>query len=237
MVKVVSAIAVTCVTVNTINFRAVLRASTQTLVPLPLNIMEVCLVDPRLLQFPLRGDRRRIARWRREISACLPTWGCPRRRQRPMLAYPCQVRKVAPSGAGATANLACLKWLQRHAASPVKYGISAAGPYPAMASSKYGNMRLEQGHYAANIPVAIAGRRGTFTTFVDDSDSLALLRKGAFGAMEVGLLAQLLAPGESGRQCTAPRESCGALCFACGPTRAPNRANRDGVLCSMRGFV
>ena len=55
--------------------------------------------------------------------------------------------------------------------------------YPSAARFKFGDGRIGEVQYAANISVGIAGRKGTFTAFVMDAEIPALLRKGALEAL------------------------------------------------------
>ena len=57
--------------------------------------------------------------------------------------------------AGATANLACFKWLQYRGNSQAKCGVPAAEANLAVASFKFGSGRLEQVQFAARAPAAI----------------------------------------------------------------------------------
>ena len=101
---------------------------------------------------------------------------------------------------GATANLACFKLLQRHNSLQAKSGAPAAEMHPGAASFNFGNVRLEQVRYAADVPVAIAGRRGMFTALPVDADIPASSRKRGIGdnGRKARSLTQLLAPCETG---------------------------------------
>ena len=55
--------------------------------------------------------------------------------------------------------------------------------YPSAARFKFGDGRIGEVQYAANITVGIAGRKGAFTAFVMDAEIPALLRKGALEAL------------------------------------------------------
>merc|ERR1712052_65500 len=55
--------------------------------------------------------------------------------------------------------------------------------YPSAARFKFGDGRIGEVQYAANISVGIAGCKGTFTAFVMDAEVPALLRKGALEAL------------------------------------------------------
>ena len=65
----------------------------------------------------------------------------------------------------ATANLARFKWLQRGNNLMAKYVMPAAEVHPASASFKFRHGRLGQNQFAADVPAAIAGRRGLRTTW------------------------------------------------------------------------
>ena len=49
--------------------------------------------------------------------------------------------------------------------------------------AQFGDGRIGEVRYAADIVVGIAGRRGAFTAFVMDAEIPALLRKGALDAL------------------------------------------------------
>ena len=62
-------------------------------------------------------------------------------------------------------------------------GIEKAYPYPAEARFKFGDGRIGEARYAADITVGIAGYKGSFTAFVLDAEIPALLCKGALEAL------------------------------------------------------
>ena len=95
-------------------------------------------------------------------------------------------------GTLATASLVCRRLPQRRNSLLLKYSVPAAGLYPTAASSTVGNGRQGQVHCAADIPVAVAGRRGTFPS---DADIPALLRKGALATVAGN---SVFAPYETG---------------------------------------
>ena len=86
--------------------------------------------------------------------------------------------------AGATAHLACVKWLRRHNTLAAKCGAPAADLFPVAASYKFGNDPSGQVESPEGVPVAIPGRRGKLTTFAVDADISAPPCTGASGAME-----------------------------------------------------
>ena len=55
--------------------------------------------------------------------------------------------------------------------------------YPSAARFQFGDGRIGEVQYAANVTVGIAGRKGTFTAFAMDAEIPALLRKGALEAL------------------------------------------------------
>ena len=85
---------------------------------------------------------------------------------------------AAPETEAAT-NSACFKWLHRHIASRVRFGIPIAGPYPARAKCMFGDGRMGVIRFAADDPVGIASRLGTLTTFLVGADIRTLFCKGA----------------------------------------------------------
>ena len=54
-------------------------------------------------------------------------------------------------------------------------GFPKVNPHPAFAPLKFGDWRVGEVKYAADIKVGVAARRGAFTTFVLDADIPALL--------------------------------------------------------------
>ena len=90
---------------------------------------------------------------------------------------------VAVLETGATATLACFKWLGRRNAALDKWVIPPAQPHPALAGFKFGKGRLGEVRFAAEISVGIAGGRGKFAAFLLAADIPLLLRQGALGAL------------------------------------------------------
>ena len=88
---------------------------------------------------------------------------------------------------GATANLVCRQWLANHNRFLERQGIEKAHLYPADARFKFGDGRIGEVRYAADITVGIAGRKGSFTAFVLDAEIPALLCKGALEALSAQL--------------------------------------------------
>ena len=86
-------------------------------------------------------------------------------------------------GAGATENLACVKWPNGHAAILERFGAPIATPYPARAGFKFRDVRVAEVRFAAGFPVEIAGGRGKFTTRLLDAGTSALPRKGALESL------------------------------------------------------
>ena len=76
-------------------------------------------------------------------------------------------------------TLVCSESLRNRESLLANYGFSAAVPYSATVSSKFGNGHLGQATSAADVPVATANRRGAFTTSLADAEILALARQGA----------------------------------------------------------
>ena len=84
---------------------------------------------------------------------------------------------------GATANLVCRAWVANRNLFLGELGMEKVRLYPSAARFKFGDGRIGEVQYAANITVGIAGRKGTFTAFVMDAEIPALLRKGALEAL------------------------------------------------------
>ena len=85
--------------------------------------------------------------------------------------------------AGATANLVRRAWLANHNQVLERLGMEKVHLYPSAARFKFGDGRIGEVQYAANISVGIAGCKGAFTAFVMDAEVPALLRKGALEAL------------------------------------------------------
>ena len=81
--------------------------------------------------------------------------------------------------AGATANLVCFRRLRHHNSMMGQVGLPRVSTYPAPARFKFGDGRMGNVKFAADITVGIAGYKGTFTAFALVSDIPALLRNGA----------------------------------------------------------
>ena len=84
---------------------------------------------------------------------------------------------------GATANLVRRAWLANHNQFLERMGMEKAHLYPSAARFKFGDGRIGEVQYAANITIGIAGCKGTFTAFVMDAGIPALLRRGALEAL------------------------------------------------------
>ena len=72
--------------------------------------------------------------------------------------------------ADATATLACSEWLGRRSSVLKKFGVPPAQAHPARGRFKFGDVRLGEGRYAADIPVGAAGGRGKVTASLIDAD-------------------------------------------------------------------
>ena len=81
-----------------------------------------------------------------------------------------------------TANLVCVPWLGKHNSYLQRMGFPLTNAYPSTARFKYGDGRVGEVRYAAEIKVGIAGRRASVTALVMDADILALLRWGTLEA-------------------------------------------------------
>ena len=77
---------------------------------------------------------------------------------------------------GATANLVCRAWVANHNLSLGRLGMEKVHLYPSAARFKFGDGRIGEVQYAANISVGIAGRKGASTAFAMDAEIPALLR-------------------------------------------------------------
>ena len=86
--------------------------------------------------------------------------------------------------AGAPANLVCFQWLRRHNELLASRGSPAVSTYPARATFKFGDGRPGEVCHAADIAAGVAGVKGMFTAFVLDSDTPALLSKGALETLQ-----------------------------------------------------
>ena len=84
---------------------------------------------------------------------------------------------------GATANLACFRWLSRRNSLLEQKGFPRVLTYPAQARFKFGDGRAGNVCFAADITAGIAGAKGAFTACGLDADIPALLRKGASAAL------------------------------------------------------
>ena len=94
-----------------------------------------------------------------------------------------QTDSAAVLGAGATANLVCFEWLDKRNSFLQNLGSPKVMPYPTTARLKFGDGRVGEVRFAADIEVGIAGCRGAFTDFVLDADIPALLCEGALEAL------------------------------------------------------
>ena len=84
---------------------------------------------------------------------------------------------------GATANLARFRWLESHNSLLGKRGLPWVSTYPARARLTFRDGRSGEVRYAADITAGIAVSQGSFTAFVLDADTPALLRGGALEAL------------------------------------------------------
>ena len=80
---------------------------------------------------------------------------------------------------GAAANLVSRAWVGKRSLFLERLGAESVRLYPSAARFKFGDGRIGEVQFAANISVNSAGRRGAFATFVMDAEIPALLRKGA----------------------------------------------------------
>ena len=84
---------------------------------------------------------------------------------------------------GATAKLVCF-WSLTHRNSLLgETGLLGFATYPAQATSKFGDGRMGDVRFAADITGRIAGAKGNFPAFVLGAGIPALLRKGASGPL------------------------------------------------------
>ena len=90
---------------------------------------------------------------------------------------------VAVLDMGATASLACFKWLAGHNSHLQQIEIPQVSRYPKMPRVQFGDRRIGEVRYAADINVRTVGRRGTLTACVPEAAVPALLRKGAREAL------------------------------------------------------
>ena len=80
------------------------------------------------------------------------------------------MESVAASGAGATANPARFKWLSRHNAIRQKLGVPTARPSAACARFKFGDSRMGDAQFVADVPAGSAGCRGAIATSLVEAD-------------------------------------------------------------------
>ena len=90
---------------------------------------------------------------------------------------------VVASALGATADIVCFSWLARHNRNLGRRGIPRVATYPSRERFRFGDGRLGEVRYAADIPAGIAGNRGVSTAFVLDADIPALSRRGSMEAL------------------------------------------------------
>ena len=73
-----------------------------------------------------------------------------------------------------TSAPANLTWrIRRHTSISECWGVPRAETYPACARFKFGDGRLEEVHYASEIPAGIAGGPGKFTAFKLEAEILS----------------------------------------------------------------
>ena len=77
---------------------------------------------------------------------------------------------------GATATLVCRAWVANHNLFFGSLSMEKVHLYPSAARFKFGDGRIGEVQYAANITVGIAGRKGTFTAFATDAGRKAPFR-------------------------------------------------------------
>ena len=85
---------------------------------------------------------------------------------------------VVDPGTGAAANFAFFKWSGRHNSALGKFGVPPAQSFPAIEGFKFGNGRVGEVRFSADILAWTAGGRGEVAAFLMDADIPALLRKG-----------------------------------------------------------
>ena len=90
---------------------------------------------------------------------------------------------VVALDAGATANLLCCERFGNRNSHLQKRGTPQVSTYPKKAHFEFGDGRIGEVHYAADLKVGIAGRRGACAAFAPGADIPALLRKGALEAL------------------------------------------------------
>ena len=117
---------------------------------------------------------------------------------------------VWDSGAGA--NPACFQWLRTRTSLLRQPGRIPSVPDSAFARFKIGDGHVGTDHPAADVPVAVAAKMGTFSTFLVGANAPALLSK---GAVETLYGAELPASNEVGCGRPAPRVRFGAVRCVC----------------------
>ena len=105
---------------------------------------------------------------------------------------------------GGTANSASPKWLRGRNLPSAEQWLPAADVYLSTVTFRFGRGRLEQVHFASDVPAAIAGYSGPRVHTGPGGDG-----------REVGLAKELFAPCEIGIQNGAPRECGGVFRFEC----------------------
>ena len=88
------------------------------------------------------------------------------------------------SETGATANLARFRWLEHRNRFLEGEGYQKVSTYRSSARFRFGDVRLGGVRHAVDIPVRIAGSTGEVTAFALGANIPALLREGAFEALE-----------------------------------------------------
>ena len=83
---------------------------------------------------------------------------------------------------GANASLVCLKWSQNRDSHLQQVGIPKVRTNPTKTRLKFGEDRIGEVRYAADIKVRIAARRGALAACVLEADIPALLRTPSPGA-------------------------------------------------------
>ena len=82
---------------------------------------------------------------------------------------------------GATANPLRFRWPKTHNSMLGKIGLPRVTTYPSQARFEFGDGRMGDVRFAADITVGTAGAEGSFVAVVLDVDPPALSRRGAMG--------------------------------------------------------
>ena len=90
---------------------------------------------------------------------------------------------IAVLDTGATANLACFKWLANRKSRLRNLGIPEVTAFPAMARFFFGDGRVGSERFSADIKVGIAGRGGAFAVSALEADIPRYCVRGPFSDM------------------------------------------------------